>query len=365
MQLAITSHRISRTQSALARQSADWLIVPASADFRWLTGGHARATERLVAFALPRSGEPFAVVPRLESEALAAECPWLDLEIWDETENPLERLARRIDLPKRPVLLLGEGFRVAPLLRLAAEASCRPAASILTPLRAVKDTDELEALARAAAHADRVVEEVADQLRPGITEIAAARLATERFQALSDTDPWAIAAFGPNAALPHHMPSDRRLADNDVVILDVGAFTDGYGSDITRTYVIGRAPAEFERVYATVRDAQRAGVQAVRARATAESIDRAARSVIDTAGFGAQFTHRTGHGVGLEIHEPPWLVAGNREALETGMVHSVEPGIYLPGRFGVRLEDLVQVEETQARVLNHAPMDPRPPHTRS
>lgn len=364
MQLAATSHRISRTQSALARQSADWLLVPASPDFRWLTGAIARSTERLVAFALPRQGEPFCIVPRLEADSLAAECPWLDLEVWDEIENPLERLARRIDLAKRPLVLLGEGFRVATLLRLASEAQCRPASIVLGPLRAAKDADELDALARAGAHADRVVEEVADLLRPGITEREAARLAIDRFVALGDADPWAIAAFGPHSALPHHLPGDRKLGENDVAILDVGAFTDGYGSDITRTYVVGQAPADFQRVYQTVRDAQHAGVAAVRARVASESIDRAARSVIDAAGLGEFFTHRTGHGVGLEVHEPPYLVAGNRDPLEPGMVHSVEPGVYLPGRFGVRLEDLVVVEESKARLLNRAPMEPRPPRAR-
>lgn len=364
VQLAATSHRISRAQTALARQSADWLLVPASADFRWLTGAVARSTERLVAFALPRTGEPVCVVPRLEAESLAHECPWLELEVWEESENPLERLARRIDLAKRPTVLLGEGFRVAALLRLAAEASCRPAHTVLGPLRATKDGDELDAMARASSHADRVVEEVADLLRPGVTEREAARWATDRFIELGDTEPWAIAAFGPSSALPHHMSSKRRLAENDVVILDVGAYTDGYGSDITRTYWIGKPPAEAEPVYAVVRDAQRAGVEAARARASAESVDRAARSVIEGAGFGEYFTHRTGHGVGLEVHEPPYLVAGNREPLESGMVHSVEPGIYLPGRFGVRIEDLVVVEDGRARVLNAAPRDPRPPRLR-
>jgi Xaa-Pro aminopeptidase len=364
MQLAATSHRISRTQFALARQPADWLLVPASPDFRWITGATARSTERMVAFALPRQGEPFCVVPRLEAESLATLAPWLDLEIWDESENPFERLARRINLPKRPVLLLGEGFRVATLLRLASEAQCRPAINVLGPLRAAKDSDELDALARAGANADRVVQEIADCLRPGITEREAAKLAMDRFTELGDTEPWAIAAFGPNSALPHHMPTDRKLAENDVAILDVGAFTDGYASDITRTYVVGQPPSDFQRVYDTVREAQRAGVAAVRSRAGAESIDRAARSIIEAAGFGAYFNHRTGHGVGLEVHEPPYLVAGNREPLEPGMVHSVEPGIYLPNRFGVRLEDLVVVEESKARLLNHAPMEPRPPRAR-
>src|SRR5204862_241693 len=147
---------------ALAQQSADWLLVPASADFRWLTGARARSTERLVALALPVQGEPFAIVPGLESEMLEQEAPGLELEVWSESEDPLERLLRRMQLRPQSVVLVGEGMRVAALLRLAAQARRRPASDALAALRARKDADELDALQRAAAHADLVVEELAD-----------------------------------------------------------------------------------------------------------------------------------------------------------------------------------------------------------
>jgi Xaa-Pro dipeptidase len=252
-------------------------------------------------------------------------------------------------------------MRVAPLLRLAASAPCRPAATLLAPLRAVKDAEELSSLEQAASHADRVVEEVADLLRAGMTERQVARAALERFEALGDTEPWAIVASGPNSALPHHQNSDRRIEENDVVLLDLGALTGGYGSDITRTYWLGTPPSEATRIFEVVEQARSAGVAASRGGQPSEAVDRAAREVIARAGYGEYFVHRTGHGVGLEVHEPPYLVAGNREPLGVGMVHSVEPGIYLPGRFGVRIEDLVVVEDGRARVLNRAPRDPRPP----
>jgi Xaa-Pro aminopeptidase len=353
--------RLARAREAIAGAAADWLLVPASADFRWLTGGRARATERLLLVALPRVGEPWCLVPRLEAEALAAECPWLDPEVWDEHEDPLARLAGRLALERRPSLLLGEGFRTGVVLALAARAPARAAAPVIAPLRACKDADELRALEIAGRHADRVMAETVALLRPGMTERAVARSILERFETLGDHDPWAIVGSGPHTALPHHMSSDRALAEGEPVLLDLGAYHDGYGSDITRTFFLGRPTAEFEKVYEVVNAARAAGIAATRAGVPAATVDAAARAVIERAGYGPRFVHRTGHGVGLEIHEPPYLVAGNDAPLAAGMVHSVEPGIYLPGRFGVRLEDLVVVEMDGARRLNDAPFAPTAP----
>ena len=352
--------RFARVREALNRHGAEWLLVAPSADFRWLTGAVARSTERLVLLALPARDAPFCLVPRLEAVSLANECPWLELEVWDEREDPFERLERRLPLERRPPVLVGEGLRAATLLRLAYATDCRPASLALAPLRAVKDADELRQLATAAAHADEVVEAAADWMRPGVTERQVARFVADRFEALGDVEAWAIVASGPNAALPHHFTSDKRLEPGEVVLLDVGASTGGYGSDITRTYWLGEPPAEARAVYDVVNAAREAGIAAVRAGTACEDVDRAARAVIEAAGMARQFPHRTGHGVGLEVHEPPYLVAGNRAPLEPGMVHSVEPGVYMEGRFGVRLEDLVVVENGGAARLNRAPLDPRP-----
>ena len=357
--------RFAGAREAMERHGAEWLLVAPSADFRWLLGATARSTERLVLLALPARGEPFCIVPRLEALALAAECPWLELDVWDEHQDPMERLGTRIGIERRPPVLVSDGLRTATLLRLASATPCRPASLALEPLRAIKDARELERLAIAGEHADRVVEATADALRPGLTERQVARQILDRFEELGDTDPWAIVATGPNAALPHHFPSDRKLENGDVVLLDLGASTQGYGSDITRTYWLGDPPTEARRVYDVVNAAREAGIQAVAAGVACEAVDRAARAVIEAAGLARHFTHRTGHGVGLEIHEPPYLVQGNRTALASGMVHSVEPGVYLEGRFGVRLEDLVVVENGGARRLNRAALDPRPPRQRT
>jgi len=352
------TERLARVREALASAAGDFLLVPASADFRWLTGGRARVTERLLVFVLPRAGEPWCLVPRLEAEALQAECPWLDLDVWEEHEDPLARLADRVGIDRRPSLLLGEGFRTASLLALAARAPSRPATPVIAPLRARKDSAELEAMQTAAANADRVMDEAAARIRPGMTEHELARFILDRFESIGDAEPWAIVASGPNSAFPHHMTSDRAIAVGEPVLLDLGAYRDGYGSDITRTFFLGEPSPEFLRVYETVNAARAAGIAAARAGAAASAVDRAARDVIDRAGYGERFVHRTGHGVGLEIHEPPYLVAGNETPLAVGMVHSVEPGIYLPGRYGVRLEDLVVVEGSGGRRLNDAPFAP-------
>ena len=361
----IRAQRLSHAQSALAAAEADWLIVPASADFRWLTLADARVTERLVALVVPRAGEPFVVAPRLEAGPLHAACPELAMLVWDEHEDALARLLERAAIGADTRVAIGEGMRVPQLLRLAGSARCEPAAAVLAPLRAVKDADELAALAEAARHADAVVEAAADHARSGMTERALARFVTERFAELGDTDPWVIVASGPNSADPHHASNDRGLVEGEVLLLDLGAFTRGYASDITRTYVLGEPPRQVLRTYEVVNEARAAGITAARAGQPAASVDAAARAVIEAAGLGEFFTHRTGHGLGLEVHEPPWLVRGNGALLAAGNVHSVEPGIYLPGRYGVRLEDIVVVGAAGGERLNHAPFDLRPPRMRT
>jgi len=351
---------MAKVQAALAAAGVDWLLVPASADFLWLTGAAVRSTERLLCLALPRAGAPFCLVPELEADALAAQSPDLTQVVWSDGDDAFDRLIGRLALESTSRLLVGEGFRAAPLLRLAARAACGTVTEVLAPLRAIKDAREIAHLVESGHHADQVLTEIVEFMRPGMTEREVARFARERFEALGDSEPWAIVASGPHSALPHHMTSTRRLEAGDVVVVDVGAYSNGYASDITRTVWLGAPPAEAEPVYAVVDEARRAGIASVRDGAETGAVDRAAREVIERAGYGAFFTHRTGHGIGLEVHEPPYLVAGTRDRLRAGMAHTVEPGIYLPGRFGIRLEDSVIVEAGGALRLNQVPFEPTP-----
>ena len=353
--------RLARVQAALAAADADWLIVPASADLCWLTGAQARMSERLVALVVAARGAPFAVAPRLEAGPLAGQLQGIEMLIWDEHEDPLARLAERAALTSASRVRLGEGLRVTQVLRLAALAACAPAGDVLAAPRAIKDAAELATLAEAARHADQVVMAAAAHARPGMTERELERFIFARFEALGDHDPWALVASGPNSANPHHHTSDRRIEDDEVLLLDLGASTRGYQSDITRTFFLGEPPRQILRVFEVVNAARTAGILAAKAGAPAASVDAAARGIIESAGLGEHFTHRTGHGLGLEVHEPPWLVTGNTQTLAADMVHSVEPGVYLPGRFGVRLEDIVVVGEGGGRRLNQAPLDLRVP----
>ena len=351
------AERLPRAQSALLAAGAEWLLVPASHDFFWLTGAHARSTERMVLLAIPSEGEPFLVVPRLEAEALRRERPDLVQLVWDEHEDPFERLAKQAILSPTTSVLLGEGLRVPHVLRLAARTHCSPAAAVLAPLRAVKDTEELRLLAEAARHADQVVEEAADFARVGQTEHEVGRFIASRFEALGDTDSWSLVASGPNSAMPHHHTSDRVLQEHDVLLLDLGASHAGYQSDITRTYCLGEPLAAVVLAFAQVNAARGAGIAAARAGAMGEQVDAAARAVFEADGVAEHFVHRTGHGLGLEVHELPYLVQGNTQPLLAHMVHSVEPGLYFPGEFGIRLEDIVVVEADGGRRLNQAPFD--------
>jgi Xaa-Pro aminopeptidase len=230
----------------------------------------------------------------------------------------------------------------------------------MPPLRAVKDAEELAVLARAASAADAAFADIVLVPFAGRREAdVAADLADALRRHGHRTADFTIVGSGPNGASPHHEAGERVIADGDAVVLDFGGHLDGYYSDITRTVFVGEPPQEFDRVHDVVRRAQQAAFEAVRPGVPAEEVDRAARDVIDDAGYGQWFIHRTGHGIGLELHEPPYIVAGNATKLGAGMTFSIEPGVYLPGRFGVRIEDIVAVGDDGAVRLNQARRDPQ------
>jgi Xaa-Pro aminopeptidase len=229
----------------------------------------------------------------------------------------------------------------------------------MPPLRAVKDEEELAALAKVASAADASFADIVLVPFAGRREAEVAADVAEALRRHGHrTADFTIVGSGPNGASPHHEAGERVIAEGDVVVLDFGGRLDAYCSDITRTVIVGEPPTEFDRVHDVVRQAQQAAFEAVRPGATAEDIDRAARDVIDHAGYSEWFIHRTGHGIGLELHEPPYIVSGNRTKLEAGMTFSIEPGVYLPDRFGVRIEDIVAVTADGARRLNEAPREP-------
>ncbi|WP_456613893.1 M24 family metallopeptidase [Blastococcus sp. SYSU DS0828] len=365
----MTVDRVHAARAIAGELGMDLLVLTPGADLRYLCGYAAHAMERLTALAVPRSGEAFLVVPRLEApmvDASPAGALGLEVLAWDETDDAFAVLAgaataRLGSAPARVAVGSRTWAEHALGVQRALPGSALELASpVVDRLRMVKTPAEVEELARAGAAIDRVHARMGEWLRVGRTEaevgadIAAAILA-EGHVGVDFT----IVGSGPNGASPHHELSGRTVEAGDVVVVDIGGETaTGYRSDCTRTYVVGgSAPADVAQWYEVLHAAQQAATAAVRPGVTAEQIDAAARTVIADAGWGEYFIHRTGHGIGLDSHEAPYIVAGNQLPLEPGMAFSVEPGIYLPGRHGARIEDIVVCTDDGVRVLNNGPRE--------
>jgi Xaa-Pro aminopeptidase len=351
--------RLERARALLAARGVDALLLSVGADLPYFTGYRAMPLERLTMLVLPADGPATLVVPALEA-ARVVPCPEaFCLEPWDEGEDPLAQVARQCDPGGR--FGVGDGtwavFLLALQERLPA-ASFVPASTITGELRMRKEAGEVDLLRRAGAAVDRVVARLDGARFSGKTERQlSAEVAAMVVEEGHETATFSIVGSGPNGASPHHEAGDRVIGPGDAVVLDFGGRLQGYHSDITRTFFVGDPPGRFGEVYEAVREAQEAGVAAARPGVPAQEVDRAARRVITEAGFGPFFMHRTGHGIGLEEHETPYIVEGNGQALEPGMAFSVEPGVYLPGEFGVRIEDCVVVTDEGADRLNRAPRD--------
>jgi D-alanyl-D-alanine dipeptidase len=360
------AERLRRAAAAMDAGDVDVLLLCPGADLLYFTGfEHGHAGERLLALVLRRDGSSHWVVPAMNvPQVEAAALPGQEIRAWTDAEwfQPAlrEALAGRrsvaFDDEARSGFLL-DVMAAAPAARLAR------ASAVTRSLRIRKDPAELEALRAAALTVDQTIPDAVALCRAGRRESdvdADLRAALLR-RSPESTVAFTIIASGPNSALPHHETGGRVLRDGDVVVVDYGTRRHGYLSDITVTCSVGRpSDPEVEKVYAVVREAQRRAADAVRPGATCGDVDRAAREVIERAGYGPFFLHRTGHGLGVQGHEPPFIVPGSTERLEEGMVFSIEPGIYLPGRFGVRLEIIVAVTRDAVESVNAPSADRLP-----
>jgi Xaa-Pro aminopeptidase len=351
--------RLARARKELGERGMDALLLGPSADLRYLTGYQAPPLERMTLLVLPAAGDARLVVPALEAPLARDHLGGLDLEVtaWQETEDPVAPVRATLEAAGAAAGRLGVGDQLwsAFLLRLQAAlpgAAFAAASTVTRYLRMRKDPEEVEALARAAAAIDRVADGLEGLRWAGRTELELAGEIQAAIRDGHDEVCFAIVGSGPNAASPHHVAAGRVIQPGDAVVVDIGGRLDGYCSDTTRTLVVGEPPPGFQEAYAVLHAAQLAGCAAVGPGVPAEAVDAACREVIAAAGHGEHFIHRTGHGIGLEEHEDPYIVAGNREPLEPGMTFSVEPGIYLPGRFGARIEDIVTCTDHGARRLN-------------
>jgi Xaa-Pro dipeptidase len=342
----------------LRGEGFDWLLATPGSNLAYLTGVRLGRSERLIAMVLGSDGSCRFLAPAFEAENLAARGIPGELRTWKETEDPIPILAAMLARPDAPPRLAVEGTTwfdtLAPLARILPAARIASASPILAPIRMRKEPEEIaliEAAARITLHAIR---KVMAEAREGMTEQdLLGRAAGHAAEAGGDLQ--GLVQFGPDSAVPHSPAGDRKLRGSDVILLDLVTSVRGYHCDVSRTFAFGAPLPRFPEIYKTVREAQQTGFRAARAGVTAGSVDDAARAVIRAAGYAKYFTHRLGHGVGLDGHEEPYLVGGNRVVLEEGTTVTVEPGVYLPGEFGVRIEDDIQITASLPRILTADP----------
>ena len=353
--------RVAAATAATAKAGLAGLVITPGYDLRYLVGSRAQTFERLTALVLPVSGDPTVVLPRLELASLkhsAVTDLGLAVRDWVDGDDPYQLVAAVMggapaatavtdSMPALHLLPLADVLGVLPVL----------ATDVLRELRMVKDAAEVDALRKAGAAIDRVHARVPDFLVPGRTAADVAADIAEAIVAEGHSEvAFVIVGSGPHGADPHHEYSDREIRIGDIVVVDIGGtYEPGYNSDSTRTYSIGEPSPDVAQQYSVLQQAQRAAVDAVRPGVTAEQVDAAARGVLADAGLAEYFVHRTGHGIGLSVHEEPYIVAGNDLPLQAGMAFSVEPGIYFPGRGGARIEDIVVVAEDGAQSVNNRP----------
>jgi Xaa-Pro aminopeptidase len=364
--------RLTAAAAAARTRGIHALLIGVGADVVYLTGYAAMPLERLTMLVLPAAAGPRLIVPRLEV-ARARACPaaaagLVDVVTWDETDDPHALAGTLAGLPvaggRVGVSQTLWALHVLALQRALPGVSFELATNVTRELRMRKDADEIALLRLAAEAADRVIAQVARGRLIGRTEAQVAREVRERLIAEGhDEANFAIVGSGPNSASPHHEASDRVIEAGEPIVIDIGGSLGGYASDVTRTlWVSGGDPARgpdeaFRHLFGVLRAAQERATAAVRPGLACEAVDAVARDLITAEGYGPQFFHRVGHGIGLEGHEEPFLVAGNSEPLDVGFAFSVEPGIYLEGRYGARIEDVVVCGQDGPIVLNQASRD--------
>ncbi|CAN5720920.1 aminopeptidase P family protein [soil metagenome] len=337
--------RMERVRDAMASQGVDVLLLSVGHDLPYLTGYLAMPLERLTMLVVPRDGDATMVIPRLEAPRVVEQAGVFTLRAWGETEDPTAIVAQLTG--DAATVAIGDQMWARFLVELLPQlpgATFRRAVDVVGPLRMVKDAAEVDALRAAGAAADRVARQLQHGDIPlvGRTEAeVSADLAGRLIAEGHDKVNFAIVAAGANAASPHHHAGDQVIGAHEIVLCDFGGTMDGYCSDTTRCVFTGTPPAEVAEAYEVLHTAQQAAVAAATVGTPCQDVDRVARTIIADAGYGEQFIHRTGHGIGLEEHEDPYVVEGNERRLEPGHAFSVEPGIYVAGRWGMRLEDIV------------------------
>jgi len=356
-----TAKRLAALREKMRATGADLVALGPGSHMQWLLGFHPHADERPCLLLVSPTAEAF-LMPVLNAEG-SREQTDIAFHTWSDEEGPQSALAaalRAIGAEKARSVVLDETMRADfALLLLGAlpEAKHDFTGGTVGALRMRKSESEFARLKASAAVADRAMQAAFAALKPGMSEKELAAIVRDHFAAEGAAALFAIIGSGPNGAFPHHQTGERRLVEGDAVVIDIGARKDGLPSDITRMAAVCRPPEGYGQVHTIVERAVEAALAAARPGVKAKDVDAAAREVIARAGYGEYFVHRTGHGLGIDGHEPPYITATSETVLEEGMVFSIEPGIYIPGRFGIRLEEIVILRADGPEIFSSLPRD--------
>ncbi|SFH67800.1 Xaa-Pro aminopeptidase [Tindallia magadiensis] len=364
--MSIYQKRIEKLQEKMQGEGIECLFLSPSVNLNYLTGYGAKMDERLVLFVLPTKGEGFFVAPKLY-EAFITKTPIRNNVFWGDQEDPFQMLLEEINKRGMGITCVAlensmPAAFILPIQTKMEKTDFCLANDLFESLRKIKSKTEIEKLKNSATLIDNILKKVIlekDWIGRTEKELAATLEQEMKQQGMEGPSFSPIIATGSNSASPHHKTGTDKILKNQPLLMDFGGLVDGFCSDMSRTIFLGDEPDEFFlEIYEIVLEAQKKGIEAVRPKVSAESIDKVVRDYIISKGYGDFFIHRTGHGIGMEVHESPYIVEGNKEILEPGMLFSIEPGIYLPGKFGVRIEDIVLVTDTGCQVLNQFPKKP-------
>jgi Xaa-Pro dipeptidase len=347
--------RQAKLRAGAKARAFDVVLVTPSTNLAYSSGLSMGRSERLTALILFTDGPAVLVTPSFEESSVTRDATIDEVKTWKEDEDPIALAAKLV--AKKTIGIEGStAFTTASLLAAASGARTEDATAVFDSLRAVKSEEELAFIKDAGRRTVTAISATHEKLASGMSEQDVSAILVQEFARLGVRGD-GLVQFGPSAALPHGGPGDRALTKGDAVLIDCGCRVRGYTSDVTRTVAFGPPSDEFRKVYAIVDRAQTAGIEALAAGKTGEEVDLVARKVIEDVGYGAYFTHRLGHGLGMDGHEHPYLVKGNTKPLVAGNVVTVEPGIYLPGKFGVRIEDDYGVKEKGLASLSVRPQE--------